>query len=139
MIDPQFMLTTSVTSLVALGGLYVNLSNNHRESQKYRSESNEFLRNILNNIENLSKDIEELKNKNSEQDQMISITREMSHAQLRHRLYETLTLQLDRGFTDVSDMTEIIKMYESYKHDNGNGEIEYLFNQVKKLSYDKEE
>lgn len=139
MVDPQWLVTTSVTSLVALGGLYVNLSNNHRESKKYRSESNEFLRNISNNISNISKDIEELKVKNLEQDKIINLTREMSHAQLRHRLYQNLTLQLERGYTTVADMTEIIKMYESYKHDNGNGEIEYLFNKVEKLPYDKEE
>ena len=65
MFDPQWLVTTSVTSLVALGGLYVNLSNNHRESKKYRSESNEFLRNISNSITNISKDIEELKVKDN--------------------------------------------------------------------------
>lgn len=139
MIDPQWLVTTSVTSLVALGGLYVNLSNNHRESKKYRSESSEFLRNISSSLDKMSNDIDELKSKNIEQDKIINITRDMSHAQLRHRLYEILRFQLSRGFTTVSDMTEIIKMYESYKQDNGNGEIEYLFNQVKKLPYDKEE
>lgn len=139
MIDPQWLVTTSVTSLVALGGLYVNLSNNHRESRKYRSESSEFLRNISDSIKTMSSDIEELKNKNIEQDNIINLTREMSHAQLRYRLYQTLRSQLERGFVTVQDMTEIVKMYESYKHDNGNGEIEYLFTQVEKLPYDKEE
>lgn len=48
-------------------------------------------------------------------------------------LYNALTKALKRGYTTVSEATEITKLFIAYTENGGNGEIKILYGHFDKL------
>lgn len=131
--DIQTLLTTSTTTLVAIGGLWVSLSKNHRESKREKRESDQYLKDISNGLSCLKSAVNEIKDQNEAQQIDIMRTKAVTDSFFRMSLYSSLTKALKRGHTTVSEATEITKLYIAYRDTGGNGEIKLLYGHFEKL------
>lgn len=131
--DIQTLLTTSTTTLVAIGGLWVSLSKNHRESKREKRESDQYLKDISNSLSCLKSAVDEIKDQNEDQQIDIIRTKAVTDSFFRMTLYNSLTKALKRGHTTVSEATEITKLFIAYRDNGGNGEIKLLYGHFEKL------
>lgn len=131
--DIQTLLTTSTTTLVAIGGLWVTLSKNHREAKKEKRESDQYLKDIADGLSCLKSAVDEIKDQNEAQQIDIMRTKAVTDSFFRMSLYNSLTKALKRGHTTVSEATEITKLFIAYRDNGGNGEIKLLYGHFEKL------
>lgn len=131
--DIQTLLTTSTTTLVAIGGLWVTLSKNHREAKKEKRESDQYLKDIADGLSCLKSAVGEIKDQNEAQQIDIMRTKAVTDSFFRMSLYNSLTKALKRGHTTVSEATEITKLFIAYRDNGGNGEIKLLYGHFEKL------
>lgn len=132
-LDIQTLITTSTTTLVAIGGLWVTLSKNHREAKKDKLESDEYLKSLVDGIACLKSSVDEIKEQNESQQIDIMRTKAVTDSFFRMSLYNSLTKALKRGHTTVSEATEITKLYIAYRDNGGNGEIKLLYGHFEEL------
>lgn len=131
--DLETLLTTSTTTLVAIGGLWVTLSKNHREAKKDKRESDQYLKDISDDLSCLKSTVDEIKEQNESQQIDITRTKTVTDSFFRMSLYNSLTKALKRGHTTVSEATEITKLYIAYRDNGGNGEIKLLYGHFEEL------
>ena len=131
--DIQTLLTTSTTTLVGIGGLWVTLSKNHREAKKEKRESDQYLKDISDDLSCLRSAVDEIKDQNESQQIDIMRTKAVTDSFFRMSLYNSLTKALKRGYTTVSEATEITKLFIAYRDNGGNGEIKILYGHFEKL------
>lgn len=136
--DLETLLTTSTTTLVAIGGLWVSLSKNHREAKKDKLESDNHLKELISNVSCLKSSVEEIKQQNERQQVEITKTKAVTDSFFRMSLYNSLTKALQRGHTTVSEATEITKLYIAYRDNGGNGEIKLLYGHFEQLQIEED-
>lgn len=137
-VDLATLISTSTATLVAIGGLWVSLSKNHREAKKERLDSNQYFKNLINSVDCMKSSIDEIKQQNEDQQIEIMKTKSVTDSFFRMSLYNSLTKALKRGHTTVSEMTEITKLYTVYRNNGGNGEIKLLFTHYEKLPIEED-
>lgn len=125
---------SSVVAVVgSIAGVWISIAKHRKES---RNERNELLKQqeyVAQTLERIVVDIEELKTQNQIQQSEIESSKEFTKSHFRIGLYNLLTMAMERGYTYVSEATEITKMYAIYKKYGGNGEIELLYHKYDKL------
>lgn len=131
--DLETLLTTSTSALVAIGGLWISISKNNREAKKDRIEHTQFIQDIIEKITDLTDSVKEIKAQNEAQQQDIIKTKSVTDSFFRMELYNALTKALKRGYTTVSEATEITKLFIAYTENGGNGEIKILYGHFDKL------
>lgn len=136
--DLETLLTTSTTTLVAIGGLWVTLSKNHREAKKDKLESDNHLKELISNVSCLKSSVEEIKKQNERQQTEISKTKAVTDSFFRMSLYNSITKALKRGYTTVSEATEITKLFIAYRENGGNGEIKLLYGHFEQLPIEED-
>lgn len=132
--DITALINVIIGAIVAIGGLWLNVAKNHREAKRERREANLENAKILEKIDLLFEEVKHIKEQNEEQQEMIEVNKKISHSQFRMILYSNLIVAIKRGYTTVSEATEINKMYAIYRENGGNGEIQLLFVRFDKLS-----
>lgn len=132
-VDLATIISTSTTTLVAIGGLWVTLSKNHREAKRDKRESDQYLKDIADGLSCLKSTVEEIKDQNESQQIEIVKTKTVTDSFFRMSLYNSLSKSLKRGYTTVSEATEITKLFIAYRDNGGNGEIKLLYGHFEKL------
>lgn len=132
-VDLATIISTSTTTLVAIGGLWVTLSKNHREAKRDKRESDQYLKDIADGLSCLKSTVEEIKDQNESQQIEIVKTKMVTDSFFRMSLYNSLSKSLKRGYTTVSEATEITKLFIAYRDNGGNGEIKLLYGHFEKL------
>lgn len=122
-----------VASIVGITTAWGNIAKFISESRKANLEASEMREKTLEVLGRVSKDIEELKEQNKYQQALIDESWKLSKSHYRMTLFGQIAKALKRGHTTVDEATEITKMYDLYKKNGGNGEVEILFNKFDKL------
>lgn len=137
--DMLTIISTCVTSLVAIGGLWLNISKNNREAKKQRQDNYQKQLNIYNQVDTLLKEIQVIHDKVDAQEEMMRVTKDVVNSHFRMVLFNSIKKALKRGYTTVSEAIEINKLYMIYKNNGGNGEIKLLFIKYDKLKMEDDE
>lgn len=132
-IDLATLISTTSATLVAVGGLYISLSKNRREAKKERLDSNQYFKNLINSVDCMKSSIDEIKEQNEAQQIDIMRTKAVTDSFFRMSLYNAISKALKRGYTTVSEATEITKLFIAYRDNGGNGEIKLLYGHFEKL------
>ena len=82
---------------------------------------------ITNKISDLNKDITELKKDVSDVKEIGKENRDGIRQTQRYRLFKEMTRDIKAGYTTLSRLNEISKLYHSYEKLGGNGEIHDLY------------
>ena len=82
---------------------------------------------ITNKLSDLNKDITELKKDVSDVKEMGKENRDGIRQTQRYRLFKEMTRDIKAGYTTLSRLNEISKLYHSYEKLGGNGEIHDLY------------
>ena len=82
---------------------------------------------ITNKLSDLNKDITELKKDVSDVKEIGKENRDGIRQTQRYRLFKEMTRDIKAGYTTLSCLNEISKLYHSYEKLGGNGEIHDLF------------
>lgn len=137
--DMLTIITTCVTSLVAIGGLWLNISKNNREAKKERQDNYQKQVNIYNQVDTLIKEIQVIHDKVDAQEEVMRVTKDVVNSHFRMVLFNSIKKALKRGYTTVSEAIEINKLYMIYKNNGGNGEIKLLYTKYDKLKMEDDE
>lgn len=137
--DMLTIISTCVTSLVAIGGLWLNISKNNREAKKQRQDNYQKQLNIYNQVDTLLKEIQVIHDKVDAQEEMMRVTKDVVNSHFRMVLFNSIKKALKRGYTTVSEAIEINKLYMIYKNNGGNGEIKLLYIKYDKLKMEDDE
>lgn len=137
--DMLTVITTCITSLVAIGGLWLNISKNNREAKRERQEYYQKQLNIYNQVDSLIKEVQCIHDKVNTQEEMMRVTKDVVNSHFRMVLFNSITRALKRGYTTVSEAVEISKLYMIYKNNGGNGEIKLLFTKYDKLKMEDDD
>lgn len=137
--DMLTVITTCVTSLVAIGGLWLNISKNNREAKKERHDYYQKQLNIYNQVDTLIKEVQVIHDKVDAQEEMMRVTKDVVNSHFRMVLFNSIKKALKRGYTTVSEAIEINKLYMIYKNNGGNGEIKLLFTKYDKLKMEDDD
>lgn len=138
-VDLLTLITTCITSLVAIGGLWLSIAKYNREARKERQEYIEKQLNMYNKVNSLISEVQLLHSKVDYQENMVKITQDVVNSHFRMELFSCLTKALNRGYTTISEAVEVNKLYMIYKNNGGNGEIKLLFQKYDKLKIEEEE
>lgn len=82
---------------------------------------------ITNKLSDLNKDITELKKDVSDVKEIGKENRDGIRQTQRYRLFKEMTRDIKAGYTTLSRLNEISKLYHSYEKLGGNGEIHDLY------------
>lgn len=82
---------------------------------------------ITNKLSDLNKDISELKKDVSDVKEIGKENRDGIRQTQRYRLFKEMTRDIKAGYTTLSRLNEISKLYHSYEKLGGNGEIHDLY------------
>ena len=82
---------------------------------------------ITNKLSDLNKDITELKKDVSDVKEIGKENRDGIRQTQRYRLFKEITRDIKAGYTTLSRLNEISKLYHSYEKLGGNGEIHDLY------------
>ncbi len=82
---------------------------------------------IANKLSDLNKDITELKKDVSDVKEIGKENRDGIRQTQRYRLFKEMTRDIKAGYTTLSRLNEISKLYHSYEKLGGNGEIHDLY------------
>lgn len=82
---------------------------------------------ITNKLSDLNKDITELKKDVSDVKEIGKENRDGIRQTQRYRLFKEMTRDIKAGYTTLSCLNEISKLYHSYEKLGGNGEIHDLY------------
>lgn len=82
---------------------------------------------ITNKLSDLNKDITELKKDVSDVKEIGKENRDGIRQTQRYRLFKEMTRDIKLGYTTLSRLNEISKLYHSYEKLGGNGEIHDLY------------
>lgn len=82
---------------------------------------------ITNKLSDLNKDITELKKEVSDVKEIGKENRDGIRQTQRYRLFKEMTRDIKAGYTTLSRLNEISKLYHSYEKLGGNGEIHDLY------------
>lgn len=82
---------------------------------------------ITNKLSDLNKDITELKKDVSDVKEIGKENRDGIRQTQRYRLFKEMTRDIKAGYTTLSRLNEISKLYHSYERLGGNGEIHDLY------------
>ena len=137
--DMLTIISTCVTSLVAIGGLWLNISKNNREAKKERQDNYQKQVNIYNQVDTLLKEIQVIHDKVDAQEEVMRVTKDVVNSHFRMVLFNSIKKALKRGYTTVSEAIEIHKLYMIYKNNGGNGEIKLLYTKYDKLKMEDDE
>lgn len=137
--DMLTVITTCITSLVAIGGLWLSISKNNREAKRERQEYYQKQLNIYNQVDNLIREVQCIHDKVDTQEEMMRVTKDVVNSHFRMVLFNSITKALKRGYTTVSEAIEISKLYTIYKNNGGNGEIKLLFTKYDKLKMEDDD
>lgn len=82
---------------------------------------------ITNKLSDINKDITELKKDVSDVKEIGKENRDGIRQTQRYRLFKEMTRDIKAGYTTLSRLNEISKLYHSYEKLGGNGEIHDLY------------
>lgn len=91
------------------------------------TQSNKNAEIITNKLSDLNKDITELKKDVSDVKEIGKENRDGIRQTQRYRLFKEMTRDIKAGYTTLSRLNEISKLYHSYEKLGGNGEIHDLY------------
>ena len=118
--------------LIAIVGGIVTITqvllNNSKKDKEEREEAlNDNIQVLSNGIDNISKEISELK------DTSIDNRVGIRHS-LRYALFQDMKKAIERGYTYIDEFNEVTTLYSVYTQLGGNGAISLLYERYKALA-----
>lgn len=93
---------------------------------KITSQSKKNADNIINNLDSVKDEMLNIKSELVENKEIGLANRSGLKYIQRYRLYAEMTIDIKAGYTTISKLSEIGKLFESYSNLDGNGEIHDL-------------
>lgn len=106
--------------IAAIGGVVSLITT--RISTQSKKQTNE----ILNRLYGVTEQIQDVRMNVQKVESIGNDNREGIRTVARFRLYDTMSIAIDRGWTTVEEAREIGKLYQAYVNLGGNGEIHDL-------------
>lgn len=106
--------------IAAIGGVVSLITT--RISTQSKKQTNE----ILNRLDGVTEQIQDVRMNVQKVESIGNDNREGIRTVARFRLYDTMSIAIDRGWTTVEEAREIGKLYQAYVNLGGNGEIHDL-------------
>lgn len=104
----------------------VSLNNSKKDKEEREEALNDNIQVLSNGIDNISKEVSELK------DTSIDNRVGIRHS-LRYALFQDMKQCIERGYTYIDEFNEVTTLYSVYTQLGGNGAISLLFERYKAL------
>lgn len=128
---PIVEITALIGAIVALIGGIQRLIAESRENRRHNEKTAETL-------EGIKADVANIRVTADSNHELITKTANGTKTTLRYRLSHDMQMDIVSGYTTLERKRELAKLFEAYKHLDGNGEVEVLYHEYIELPLKEE-